>query len=70
MEVGVHSTGCRLTGEIPCCLTTMTLASGGESDPLACGPTPRLSVHFSSSAVTPAGSVLKSRGDTVVQLKR
>ena len=59
-----------------CCLPTpMTLASGGgESDVPACGPPANFSVHLASSAVTPAGSVHKSRGDNVVhmwvQLKR
>ena len=58
-----------------CCLPTpMTLASGGESDVPACGPPASFSVHLASSAVTPAGSVHKSRGDNVVrmcaQLKR
>ena len=53
----------------------MTLASGGgESDVPACGPPASFSVHLDSSAVTPAGSVHKSRGDNVVrmwvQLKR
>ena len=58
-----------------CCLPTpMTHASGGESDVPACGPPASFSVHMASSAVTPAGSVHKSRGDNVVrmwvQLKR
>ena len=59
-----------------CCLPTpMTLASGGgESDVPTCGPPASFSVHLASSAVTPAGSVHKSRGDNVVrmwvQLKR
>ena len=58
-----------------CCLPTpMSLASGGESDVPACGPPASFSVHLASSAVTPAGSVHKSRGDNVVrmwvQLKR
>ena len=48
--------------------------SGGESDVPACGPPASFSVHLASSAVTPAGSVHKSRGDNVVrmwvQLKR
>ena len=64
--------------EVPlccCCLPTpMALASGGESDVPACGPPASFSVHLASSAVTPAGSVHKSRGDNVVrmwvQLKR
>ena len=45
----------------------MTLASGGggESDVPACGPPASFSVHLASSAVTPAGSVHKSRGDNV-----
>ena len=46
----------------------------GESDVPACGPPASFSVHLASSAVTPAGSVHKSRGDNVVrmwvQLKR
>ena len=50
-----------------CCLPTpMTLASGGESDVPACGPSASFSVHLASSAVTLAGSVHKSRGDNVV----
>ena len=59
-----------------CCLPTpMTLASGGgELDLLGCGPPANFSVHLASSAVTPAGSVHKSRADNVVrmwvQLKR
>ena len=54
----------------------MTLASGGggESDVHACGPPASFSVHLPNSAVNPAGSVYKSRGDNVVcmwvQLKR
>ena len=69
-----------LCGHVPlivllCCLPTpMTLASLGESDVPACGPPASFSVHLASSAVTPAGSVHKSRGDNVVrmwvQLKR
>ena len=35
----------------------------GESDVPACGPPASFSVHLASSAVTPAGSVHKSRGD-------
>ena len=48
----------------------MTLASGGggESDVHACGPPARFSVHLASSAVTPAGSVHKSRGDNVARM--
>ena len=50
------------------------LLVGGESDVSACGPPASFSVHLASSAVTPAGSVHKSRGDNVVrmwvQLKR
>ena len=45
--------------------TLMTLASGGESDVPACGPPARFSVHLASSAVKPAGSVHKSRGENV-----
>ena len=45
-----------------------------ESDVPACGPPASVSVHLASSAVTPTGSVHKSRGDNVVrmwvQLKR
>ena len=48
----------------------MTLASGGggESDVPACGPPASFSVHLASSAVTPAGSVHKSRADNVVRM--
>ena len=57
-----------------CCLTTpMTLASG-ESDVPAFGPPANLSIHLTISSIIPAGSVHKSRGDSVVrmwvQLKR
>ena len=38
----------------------------GESDVPVCGPPASFSVHLASSAVTPAGSVHKSRGDNVV----
>ena len=45
-----------------------------ESDHPAVGPPARLSLHLASSSITPAGSVHKSRGDSVVrmwmQLKR
>ena len=58
-----------------CCLPTpMTLPNGGETDVPACGPPTSFSVKLASSAVTPAGSVHKCRGDNVVrmwvQLKR
>ena len=47
----------------------MTLSSeGGESDVPACGPPasfPSPSICLASSAVTPVGSVHKSRGDNV-----
>ena len=44
----------------------MTLVSGGgESDHAACGPPASLTVHLASSAVTPVGSVHKSRGNNV-----
>ena len=53
----------------------MPLASGGgEPDLPACGPPASFSVNLATSAVTPAGSVHKSRGGHVepmwVQLKR
>ena len=51
----------------------MTPASGGVRSS-ACDPPASFTVHLASSAVTPAGSVHKSRGDNVVrmwvQLKR
>ena len=40
----------------------------GESDVPACGPPASFSVHLASSAVTPAGSVHKSRGDNVMRM--
>ena len=40
----------------------------GESDVPACGPPASFSVHLASSAVTPARSVYKSRGDNVVRM--
>ena len=46
----------------------------GESDHPAFGPPTSISLHLASSSITPAGSVYKSRGDSVVcmwvQLKR
>ena len=46
----------------------------GESDHPAFGPPASLSFHLASSSITPAGSVHKSRGASVVrmwvQLKR
>ena len=60
---------CCATATVSCCClpTPMTLASGGS-------PMLPLVVHQASSAVTPAGSAHKSRGDNVVrmwvQLKR
>ena len=46
----------------------------GESYHPAFGPPASLSLHLASSSITPAGSVHKSRGDSVVrmwvQLKR
>ena len=47
----------------------MTLVcGGGESDVPACGPPASLSVHLTSSTVTPAGCSHKSRGDNVVRM--
>ena len=47
---------------------------GGESDHPAFGPPARISLHLARIPITPAGSVHKSRGDSVVrmwvQLKR
>ena len=46
----------------------------GQSDHPAFGPTASISLHLASSLITPAGSVHKSRGNSVVrmwmQLKR
>ena len=39
-----------------------------KSELPACGPPGCFSVHLASSAVTPAGSVHKSRGDNVVRM--
>ena len=58
------------------CLSAMLLLSTnshdpcwwGESDVPARGPPASFSVHLASSAVTPAGSVHKSRGDNVVRM--
>ena len=47
----------------------MTLTSGGiPMFPVVVGPPASLSVHLASSAVTPVGSVHKSRGDNVMRL--
>ena len=40
----------------------------GESDPPAFNPPAGLSLHLASSSITPAGSVHKSRGDSVVRV--
>ena len=40
----------------------------GESDHPAFGPAANLSLHLASSSITPAGSVHKSRGDSVVRM--
>ena len=44
------------------------LLVGGGSDRPVCGPPASFSVHLASSAVTPAGSIHKSRGDNVVPM--
>ena len=49
---------------LSCCLP-MTLASGVSPNIPACSPPASFSVHLAISAVTPAGSVHKSRGDNV-----
>ena len=46
--------------------TTYTLPT--ESDLPACGPPASFSVHLASSAVTPVGSVHKSRSGNVVRM--
>ena len=57
-----------------CLPTPLTLVCGGESDHPAFGLPASLSLRLTSSSITPAGSVHKSRGDSVVrmwvQLKR
>ena len=68
VRVGVSGVFCHLDS---CCCwlpTHMTLASGGESDVPTCGLPASFSVHLASSAVTPAWSVHKSRGDNVVRM--
>ena len=46
-----------------CLPTPLTLVcGGGESDHPAFGPPASLSLHLTSSFITPAGSVHKSRG--------
>ena len=41
---------------------------GGESDYSAFGPPASISLYLASSSITPAGSVYKSRGDSVVRM--
>ena len=59
-----------------CCLPTpLTLVCGGGGfDHPAFGPPASISLHLASSSITPAWSIHKSRGDSVVrmlvQLKR
>ena len=57
-----------------CLPTPLTLVCGVGSDHPAFGPPASLSLHQASSSITPAGSVHKSRGNSVVrmgvQLKR
>ena len=66
--------GLNLVLGLLCLPTPLTLVCGGESDHPAFGPPDSLSLHLTSSTITPAGSVHKSRGDIVVrmwvQLKR
>ena len=40
----------------------------GESDHPAFGPPTSISLHLASNSITPAGSVHKSRGDSVVHM--
>ena len=40
----------------------------GESDHPAFGPPASISLHLASNSITPAGSVHKSRGDSVVRM--
>ena len=40
----------------------------GESDVPAMGPPANLSIHLAISSIIPAGSVHKSRGDSVVRM--
>ena len=41
---------------------------GGESDHSTFGPPASISLHLASNSITPAGSVHKSRGDSVVRM--
>ena len=51
-----------------CLPTPLTLVWGGESDHPALGQPASISLHLASSSITPAGSVNKSRGDSVVRM--
>ena len=66
MFVGFASLDVDVVECLLCCLPTpMTLVVGGSTMfPLVAS----FSVHLASSAVTPAGSVHKSRGDNVVRM--
>ena len=61
---------------VGCVVTTHSLdpCLSRESDHPAFGPPDSISLHLASNSITPAGSVHKSRGDSVVrmwlQLKR
>ena len=53
-----------------CCVTCHSLdpCLWGESDNPALGPPFSLSLHLASNSISPAGSVLKFRGDSVVRM--
>ena len=46
----------------------LLFVGGGESDHPAFGPPASLSLHLTSSSITPAEAVHKSRGDSVVRM--
>ena len=72
-KVKVRNSSGRWAGFLLCCVVPThsldpCLCGEGESDHPVFGPTVSISLHLASSSITPAGSVHKSRGDSVVRM--
>ena len=58
----------RLGNLLLCLPTLLTLVCGRQSNHPAFGPPASISLHLAINYITPAGSVHKSRGDSVVRM--